>query len=122
MSRSLTAALSIVTGVALELGVALRSHRREAWDSEEFWIVGLPCALAASLAIGWAARDRDWRWTAAVVPAQVVTMMARNGDLGFNLWPLTVALSAILSAPFLGAAFIGARLRARRRTPAPAAL
>ena len=114
MPRSLTAALSIVTGVTLELGVALRSHRREAWDSEDFWMIGLPCALAACLAIGWGARDRDWRWTAAVVPAQVLTMMARNGDLGFNLWPLTVALSAILSAPFLGAAFIGSRFRGRR--------
>ena len=113
MSRSLTAALSIVTGVALELGVALRSHRREAWDTDVFWLIGLPCALVACLAIGWRSRDRDWRWTAAVVPAQVVTMMARNGDLGFNLWPLTVILSAILSAPFVGAAFIGSRLRSR---------
>lgn len=111
MNSSLTAALSVLTGVALELGVALRSHRREAWDSEEFWMIGLPCALAACVAIGWKARDRDWRWTAAVVPAQVVTMMARSGDLGFNLWPLTVALSAILSAPFLGAAYFGSRFR-----------
>ena len=111
MSRSLTVALSIVTGAALELGVALQSHRREAWDSEVFWMIGLPCALAACVAIGWKARDRDWRWTAAVVPALVVTMMARNGDLGFNLWPLTAALSAILSAPSLGAAYFGSRLR-----------
>jgi hypothetical protein len=85
MDRRITAALSILTGVALELGVALRSHRREAWDSEVFWVLGLPCALVACVAIGWGARDRDWRWTAAVVPAQVVTMMARNGDLGLNL-------------------------------------
>ena len=47
MDRRLTAALSILTGVALELGIQLRSHRREAWDSQEFWIIGLPCALAA---------------------------------------------------------------------------
>jgi hypothetical protein len=38
-------------------------------------------------------------------------MMARNGDLGFNVWPLTVALSAILSAPFVFAAFLGSRFR-----------
>ena len=111
MDRRLTAALSILTGVALELGIQLRSDRREAWDSQEFWIIGLPCALAACLAIGWRSRDRDWRWAAAVVPAQIVTMMARNGDLGFNVWPLTVALSAILSAPFVFAAFLGSRCR-----------
>ena len=114
MDRRITAALSILTGVALELGVALRSHRREAWDSEVFWVVGLPCALIACVAIGWGARGRDWRWTAAVVPAQVVTMMARNGDLGFNLWPLVVAFSAVLSAPFVFAAFIGSRLSSAR--------
>ena len=119
MDRRITAALSILTGVALELGVALPSHRREAWDSGAFWILGLPCALLACAAIGWGARGRDWRWTGAVVPAQVVTMMARNGDLGLNLWPLAVAFSTVLSTPFLFAAFIGsrfspARLAARR--------
>jgi hypothetical protein len=41
-------------------------------------------------------------------------MMARNGDLGFNLWPLAVALSALLSAPFVFAAFIGSRLSPAR--------
>lgn len=114
MDRRITAALSILTGVALELGIQLRSHRREAWDSEDFWVLGLPCALVACVAIGWGARGRDWRWTAAVVPAQVVTMMARNGDLGLNLWPLAVAFSAVLSAPFVFAAFIGSRLSTAR--------
>jgi hypothetical protein len=111
----MTAALSILTGVALELGIGLRTHRREAWDSADFWMLGLPIALIACVAIGWGARDRDWRWTAAVVPAQVLTMMARNGDLGFNLWPLAVAFSAVLSAPFVFAAFIGARFSKARR-------
>jgi hypothetical protein len=110
----MTAALSILTGVALELGIGLRTHRREAWDSADFWMLGLPIALIACVAIGWGARDRDWRWTAAVVPAQVMTMMARNGDLGLNLWPLAVAFSAILSAPFVFAAFIGARFATAR--------
>ena len=110
----MTAALSILTGVALELGIALRTHRREAWDSEDFWMLGMPCALIACVAIGWGARGRDWRWTAAVVPAQVLTMMARNGDLGLNLWPLAVAFSAVLSAPFVFAAFIGARFSKTR--------
>jgi hypothetical protein len=114
MDRRITAVLSILTGVALELGIGLRSQRREAWDSEDFWLLGLPCALIACVAIGWGARDRDWRWTAAVVPAQVVTMMARNGDLGLNLWPLAVALSTVLSAPFVFAAFIGSRFSPAR--------
>ena len=37
-------------------------------------------------------------------------MMLRSGEIG-GLWPLTLVLSSILSAPFVAAAFIGSRLR-----------
>jgi hypothetical protein len=37
-------------------------------------------------------------------------MMVRSGELG-GLWPLAFALSTILSAPFVVAAFLGSRLR-----------
>jgi hypothetical protein len=103
-------ALSILTGVALELGVHALSGRREAWDAAQFWTIGLPVACLASAAIGWLARRRDWVWTLVVAPSQVLTMMVRNGELG-GLWPLTLILSAILSAPFVLAAFIGSRFR-----------
>jgi hypothetical protein len=46
----------------------------------------------------------------AIVPAQVTTMMVRSGELG-SLWPLAVALSAVLSAPFVAAAFAASRWR-----------
>jgi hypothetical protein len=101
---------SIVIGAALELGVHALSGRREAWDTGQFWIIGMPCAMAASAVIGLLARGRDWVWTFLIAPGQVTTMMLRNGEMG-NLWPLTVALSAILSAPFVGAAFLSSRFR-----------
>jgi len=41
-------------------------------------------------------------------------MMVRNGELG-GLWPLTLILSAILSAPFVAAAFVGSRFRPKAR-------
>ena len=65
--------------------------------------MGLPVALVLSLVIGLLTRDRDWLWTALVVPSQVLTMTVRNGALG-GLWPLTVFLSTILSFPFVLAA------------------
>jgi hypothetical protein len=37
-------------------------------------------------------------------------MMVRGGEVG-NLWPLTLAASAILSTPFVVAAFVGSRFR-----------
>jgi hypothetical protein len=105
-----TLILSVATGIALELGVHALSGRREAWDSAQFWTIGLPGALLATAFLGWLSRGRAWLWTFAIAPSQVLTMMVRGGELG-GLWPLTVAVSAILSAPFVVAAFAGSRFR-----------
>jgi hypothetical protein len=110
LERRAIVALSIATGIALELGVALTSGRREAWDSSIYWTIGLPAAALAALLIGFAARRPEWLWTVLIAPSQVLAMMVRSGDIG-NLWPLTLALSSILSAPFVAAAFVGSRLR-----------
>jgi hypothetical protein len=112
INQRTTILLSIGVGVGLELGIHALSGRREAWDSPLFWTVGLPAAAIASAAIGFSSRGGDWRWAALVVPSQTMTMMVRSGELG-GLWPLAVILSAILSAPFVLASFIGSRFRRR---------
>ena len=99
-----------LTGAALEIGIHVLSGRREAWDSPQFWVIGLPAAVFISAVVGYRSRSNDWIWTALVVPSQVMTMMVRNGEVG-GLWPLTVILSSILSLPFVIAAFIGSRFR-----------
>lgn len=104
--------ISIVIGVALEVGVALGTGRREAWDTGVYWRTGIPLAVLASAAVGYLARDWGWMTTLLVIPAQVVTMMVRGGEIG-NLWPLTIVLSAFLSLPFLLVAFLARKLRAR---------
>jgi hypothetical protein len=110
LQRPAILALSAATGVLLELGVALTSGRREAWDSPIYWTIGLPAAMVAALLIGFAARRPEWRWTVVIAPSQVLAMMVRSGEIG-GLWPLTLVLSSILSAPFVAAAFVGSRLR-----------
>lgn len=96
-------------GAALEVGVGLLTGRREAWDSGAYWVIGLPFAGVAALAIGWLSRRRDWAWTVLIVPSQITAMMLRNGDLSI-LWPLTLVLGAVLSLPFVFVSWIGARL------------
>ena len=110
MTQRATVASAVLTGVALELTMQLLSGRREAWDSAQYWTLGLPAALVASAAIGFFSVGKDWRWTLLVAPSQVATMMARSGEIG-ALFPLTVALSAVLSAPFVFAAFVASRFR-----------
>ena len=103
-------ALSVAVGIALELGVHAVSGRREAWDSELFWTLGLPLAMLASTIVGALSRGREWIWTLLVSPAQVATMMVRSAEIS-GLFPLTLVLSTVLSTPFLFAAFIGSLLR-----------
>lgn len=112
LDKRVTIPLALLAGVALELGIHAFTGRREAWDSGAYWTIGLPAALAVSFAIGLFARGRAWLSTWLIVPAQVFTMMVRSGELG-GLWPLAVALSAGLSVPFAGAAFIGTKFRRR---------
>jgi hypothetical protein len=90
------------------------SGHREAWDSPLYWTLGLPVVAVLSAAIGLASERSDWLWTFLIVPSQVTTMMMRSGEIG-SLWPLAAALSAILSTPFVAAAFVGSKFRPTRR-------
>ena len=110
MSKGMAIASSVLTGAVLELSIQAMSGRREAWDSNQYWTIGLPLVALAAFAIGWLAEDKAWRWTILIVPSQVATMMVRSGELG-GLWPLAVILSGVLSAPFVAAAFVASRCR-----------
>lgn len=110
LSRGAAIALSIATGIVLELGIGTISGRREAWDSGLYWIAGLPAALLLSASVGYFAGRRGWFWTVCIVPSQVFMMMLRSGEIG-SLWPLAVGLSSILGAPFLVVSFIASRFR-----------
>lgn len=110
LSKQTTILIAVLTGVALEWGIHALSGRREAWDSVEYWTLGLPAALAVSLVLGYLSQRTDWLRSLIVAPSQVATMMVRGGEIG-NLWPLTRAASAILSTPFVLAAFVGSRFR-----------
>lgn len=109
--------VAAATGVLLEIGVFLVSGRREAWDSPVFWTAGLPIAALIALALGFVAAGSDWLWTAIIAPCQIMTMMARSGEIG-SLWPVTLVLSFILSAPFVAVAFVGSRFRPAKYRPA----
>jgi hypothetical protein len=113
LDRRATIALSILTGIALELAIHAMTGRREAWDSSQYWSVGLPIAGVVALLLGYLAGGRRWIWTLLIVPAQVTTMMLRNGEIG-TLWPLMMILACVLSLPFAGVAWVGAWLRSRR--------
>jgi hypothetical protein len=104
--------LSVAMGVALEVGVVLATGRREARDAGVYWSTGVPLTMVGAAAIGYLSRGRGWLAPAVIVPAQTVAMMYRTGEMG-SLWPLTLALSSMLSLPFVGVSFVARRLRRR---------
>jgi hypothetical protein len=115
LTPPVAALLAFLTGVVLEVVVAAAAGRREAWDSPIFFVYGLPAAFAVSFGIGVFSKGRAWLGTLALVPGQIAAMTLRAGEIG-TLWPLGLALSAVLSAPFAGAAFVGWKLRGNQRT------
>jgi hypothetical protein len=102
--------VSVLTGVLLELSIQAVSGQHEAWDSGLYFAIGIPAAMFVSAMLGFRSRGRQWIWTLVIIPSQVTTMMLRSGEIG-AFWPLMVALSALLSAPFVSAAAIGAAWR-----------
>src|SRR5262249_4038313 len=96
--------------VGLELGVHALSGRREAWDSAQYWTIGMPLAIVASGALGLLSERRHSLLPFLLVPTQVLTMMAGNREIG-TLWPLAIAHSSVLSTPVVVAAFVGSRFR-----------
>jgi hypothetical protein len=109
-------------GAAIWVAITLATGKREAWDSELYFTVGLPLTYAVSFLLGIVAR-RQWAW-AGVAPfsGQFLALLGMAG-VG-NLLPLGLFLFAILSLPGVLAAWIGAwagrryaRIEAERNDP-----
>ncbi len=101
--------VAIVVGMALWFLAAALGGKREAWDGPAYWSGAYPVAILVAGWLGYAFPDRPWRWALALFEAQFVAMVIRNGELG-NLWPMGIAIFAVVALPAGGAAWGGARL------------
>ena len=110
-------ALAALAGMTLWIAASVVSGRREAWDAAVYWTVAYPCAILLSGLLGFAFPQGPWRWPFTLFLFKFVGMVVRNGELG-GLWPLGVAVFAVLSIPGIFVARLAARLRARRSEPA----
>ena len=101
--------LALAVGVVLWLLAGALGHRREPWDSAAYWAIAYPLAIAACATLGWRFPERPARWAWALFAGQFVAMVARNGELG-GMWPLGLAMFAVLALPGVLAARWAARL------------
>jgi hypothetical protein len=104
--------IASVVGIALWFLAALLTNKREPWDASSYWIVVYPLALIACAVLGYKFPDRPWRWALVLFEAQFVAMCVRNGELG-NLWPLGMAIFAVVALPGVLAGKIAAHLSQR---------
>ena len=93
-------------GIAVWIAVSTVSGRREAWDSESYFLIGMPVVCAASAALGFLQPRRPWRWGVAPLAGQFSWMLVTQGP--GNLLPLGVVVFGVLSIPSIVTARIGA--------------
>ena len=101
--------LSGMTGLALWTMTAIATGKREPWDAETYWTVSYPLAVFGSAILGFLFPERAWRWAAMLMLMQFVVMIAMGSGLG--LWPLSLIVLAVLTAPAALAGVLAARLR-----------
>lgn len=106
------ASIAVASGVALWFLGALLTGKREPWDGSAYWAVVYPAAILAAALLGRAYPERPWRWALLLFEAQFLAMCVRNGELG-NLWPIGMALFAVIALPAVAAAKIAARFGGR---------
>jgi peptidoglycan/LPS O-acetylase OafA/YrhL len=99
-----------LAGAVLWWLVAAATGRREAWDAPLYWAVAYPVALVVCAGLGYVHRDRPWRWALVLFQGQFLAMCLYGGEVG-NLWPLGMALFAVLALPGMALARLAARAR-----------
>jgi len=104
--------VTATVGVVLWVIASVVTGKREPCDSPAYWVVVYPAAILACAFLGYVYPERPWRRALVLFEAQFLAMAVRNGELG-NLWPLGMALFAVIALPGVLAATLSSRFAAR---------
>jgi len=104
-------ALCFAFGVGVAVETYVGKPGREAWDSPQYWTIGLGSLLGAALLAGFVARSRPWVLGYAPFAGQAVKMAAESGD--YSLLPLGLILMGVVGLPGVALAFAGSWLAKR---------
>lgn len=104
--------LAVVIGAGVWVVVSTVSGRREAWDSESYFLIGMPVVCIASVTLGFLEPSRPSRWGVAPLVGQFFWMLLSQGP--GNLLPLGIVAFGVLSVPSIITARVGAFFGRRR--------
>jgi len=98
-------------GALIWVLISIASGKREAWDSDLYFSVGMPavCLLAGSL--GFFEPRRTWRWGLAPLAGQFFAMLLMVGP--GNLLPLGIIVFGVLAIPPMIVARLAAYVQSR---------
>ena len=102
---------AFVVGVIVWITVSNATGKREAWDSDAYFSLGMPAVCAASFVLGMIQPLRPWRWGVTPLIGQFLTMLVTQG-VG-NLLPLGIIVFGALSLPSILTARAGAFVRGK---------
>jgi hypothetical protein len=100
--------IAVVLGAALWFFASIITGKREPWDASDYWAVAYPVAISTCAFLGYWYPERPWRWAIVLFESQFLAMCIRNGEPG-SLWPLGMALFAVIAVPGIVAAKIASR-------------
>jgi hypothetical protein len=104
--------LALVTGILVWAAVSNATGRREAWDSQWYFLVSIPVVCIVSAVLGFVEPRRAWRWGVVPLVGQFSWMLFTQGP--GNLLPRGVVMFGVLSVPSIITARIGAFLGSKR--------
>jgi hypothetical protein len=99
---------SAIGGAAIWIAISAATGRREAWDSDLYFTLGIPAVCVLSLVLGFAEPTRPWRWGVLPLAGQFAWMLVTAGP--GNVLPLGVIMFGILSVPSVITAWLGAAI------------
>ncbi len=116
MFQPLWASLATLgVGAATWLAVAMFGGRREAWDSELYFVLAMPVIAVTAGIVSYVVPVRTWRWAMFPFAAQALVMVVMDPSSA-SMLPLGLIVFCIFGAMCLIPARIGV-LAARKRSP-----
>jgi hypothetical protein len=102
------AATTTGIGAAAWIFIALAGGRREAWDSELYFVLAIPAIALTAAIVSFLVPQRFWRWAMLPFAGQALASFLQNPTA--NLLPLGLVVFAILAAICMIPAALGAAL------------
>ena len=108
-------AISFIAGLATCLFITVTSGRKEAWDSPEYFTIGIPAMCLVIFALAYFFPQRAWRWALSMAIGQSVAMVLGGGSA--SLWPLAIIAMTVVSVPQFIVAMVASSIAKKMAPP-----